>query len=453
MRTTTCLAFCLLLTAAFSVHAERRVALVIGNGAYEHAPVLRNPVQDARAIAAALGNLGYGVQLVTDAKKPAMEAALAKFAGQASGADQAVVYYSGHGIEVGGVNYLLPVEASIASEATVPLEAVSLPTVMGVASRARQLGLVVLDACRDNPLGNSMERSNGTRGATRGLGAVEPTGNLLVAYATKDGRVAADGTGVHSPYTAAILDTLKVQGLEVQLFWRQVHDRVLSATSRAQEPFTYGALGAEALYLNPPAASAGGSPPPAAALSPPAASGPAVNPDEDAWSAARDADTAGAYQAYLKAFPHGVHAVAARIRLAGKTEASVRSPVSAGSSSTDPASSASEVIEYRGTYNCQLTQGLTAVTLRVVSRRGVAIEGIVNLSPTGQSRVQFAPASATMQGTLDLAHGTLELQPVLWPPGWAPMPLHGSSTDGGRTFVGYWGNGDICSALQITRVH
>jgi uncharacterized caspase-like protein len=125
---------------------------------------------------------------------------------------------------------------------------------MGITSRVRQLGLVVLDACRDNPLAGNMKRADGTtRGASgRGLVEVEASGNLLVAYATKGGHVASDGTGAHSPYTTAILDALKVQGLEVRLFWGRVHDRVLSATSRAQEPFTYGALGAEALYLNRP---------------------------------------------------------------------------------------------------------------------------------------------------------------------------------------------------------
>jgi uncharacterized caspase-like protein len=219
MKTTTWVTFCLLLTAAFSVHAETRVALVIGNGAYQHAPHLRNPVQDARAIAAALASVGYSVQpVVLDASKAQMEAALTQFARVAVGADQAVLFYSGHGIEVGGVNYLLPVEASVVSETTVPLEAISLPTVMGIASRARHLGLVVLDACRNNPLANSMERAAGSKAAMRGLSRVEPTGNLLVAYATREGQVAADD----SPYAAAILDALKVPGLEVRQFWGRV---------------------------------------------------------------------------------------------------------------------------------------------------------------------------------------------------------------------------------------
>jgi hypothetical protein len=157
----------LLFAAAFNAHADTRVALVIGNGTYQHAPLLPNAAHDATDVAAALRKLGYSVQLVMDARKAGKEAALAEFALAAKGADQVLLYYSGHGLEVGGINYLVPVDASIESEATVPLEAVQLPTVMGIASSARRLELVVRDACRNNPLANKMHRANGTRGAFR----------------------------------------------------------------------------------------------------------------------------------------------------------------------------------------------------------------------------------------------------------------------------------------------
>jgi formylglycine-generating enzyme required for sulfatase activity len=228
-----------------------RVALVIGNGAYEHTLRLPNPVNDATDIAASLGSLGYSVQLVKDATKVDMEVALARFAGVARGADQVMIYYSGHGMEVKGINYLLPLDASIESETTVPLEAVSLPTVMDIAAGARQLGMVVLDACRSNPLADTMQRVDGTRGAySRGLQRVEPHGNLLVAYATREGAVAADGDGRNSPYTTAILSALQKPGLEVRLFWGLVRDSVLSATQDKQEPAIYGSLGAEQIFLN-----------------------------------------------------------------------------------------------------------------------------------------------------------------------------------------------------------
>jgi hypothetical protein len=315
MRTKTWVTFCLLLSAAFSIHAETRVALVIGNGAYEHAAHLRNPVQDAHAIAAAFRGLGYSVQLVEDARLPGMQAALSQFARAAAGADQAVVYYSGHGIEVGGVNYLLPVEASIATERTVALEAVPLPAVMDIAAAARRLGLVVLDACRDNPLANSMTHANGTKSASRGLGRVEPTGNLLVAYATKDGQVASDGAGPNSPYTTAILEALKVPGLEVQLFWRKVHDSVLSATGRAQEPFTYGALGAEALYLNPPGSASGNN----QFVAPPRPSSDQSAVELALWHSAEKLGTEEGYREYLAQYPQGKFSRMANLQVAALT--------------------------------------------------------------------------------------------------------------------------------------
>jgi formylglycine-generating enzyme required for sulfatase activity len=261
-----------------------------------------------------------------------MEAALQQFAAAAAGADQAVVYYSGHGIEVNGVNYLLPVEARVATERTVALEAVPLSTVTDIAASARRLGLVVLDACRDNPLANSMTHTNGTKGATRGLARVEPSGgNLLVAYATKDGHVAADGAGPNSPYTTAILEALKVPGLEVQLFWRRVHDRVLSATDRAQEPFTYGALGAEALFLNPRAPAASGNP-----TLPPPPSYDSRAAELALWQSAQTLATAEAYREYLAQYPNGQFSRMAKLQLAGLTP-----PAAGGPSSSSAGSAAS----------------------------------------------------------------------------------------------------------------
>jgi formylglycine-generating enzyme required for sulfatase activity/uncharacterized caspase-like protein len=301
--------------------AQERVALVIGNGKYAHARVLSNPVHDATDMAAALGKIGYRVQLVTDTSKAGMEAALKQFRRAATGADQAMIYYSGHGIEVGGVNYLLPVEASLESETDVPLEAVSLSEVMGVASRARRLALVVLDACRDNPLANSMPRVNGAKGVGMGLATPNPTGNELVAFATRDGQTSSDGTGRNSPYTKAILDTLQEPGLEVRLFWGRVHDRVMSSTRPPQEPFIYGSLGGEQLYLNPPV--------PAATTPVPGAPSAEVL----LWQSVERLRTAEAYRAYIAQYPTGQFSSIAKLQLAALTR-----PASGGSSSSSHAS-------------------------------------------------------------------------------------------------------------------
>jgi formylglycine-generating enzyme required for sulfatase activity len=286
--------------------AGGRAALVIGNGAYQNAPALANPAHDATDIAAALRRLHYSVQLVTDVRKLAMDSALQRFAREAAGADLLLIYYSGHGIEAGGINYLLPVDARLESEASVPREAVSLPTVMGVATRARQLGVVVLDACRNNPLASRLRRAEGTRSISRaGLAPVEPAGDLLVAFATRHGHVAADGTGRNSPYTAAILETLRVPGLEVDLFFRKVRDRVLAETHSRQEPFTYGSLGAEQLYLNPPAEGL----PPRPPQDPSA-------PERMVWQSAQRLGTVAAYRDYLAKYPAGRFSTEARRQVA-----------------------------------------------------------------------------------------------------------------------------------------
>jgi formylglycine-generating enzyme required for sulfatase activity/uncharacterized caspase-like protein len=290
--------------------AGARVALVIGNGAYQHTAHLPNPVHDATDVAAALEKLHYSVQLLTDASKAGMEAALVQFSRTAAGADQVLIYYAGHGIESNGTNYLLPVEATVESENTVRLEAISLPAVMDIASEARHLGLVVLDACRNNPLASNIHRPDGARSVDRGLAAVEPTGNLLVAYATHDGRTAADGTGRNSPYTRAILEVLQEKGLEVDLFFRTVRDRVKEDTHSQQVPVTYGDLGAERIYLNPPDSV----PPP-----------PPNDRELALWQSALALRTVEAYRDYLSQYPAGQFSTQAKLQIAALTRSSSNS--------------------------------------------------------------------------------------------------------------------------------
>ncbi len=241
----------MLLVSPLALATTDRVALVIGNAKYQHTTTLANPVNDARDIAAALRTAGFAVEpVVENADKARLQAALAAFADKAHGARQALVYYAGHGIEAAGENYLVPVDAPLRNERTVSLEAVKLSDVLAVVSSAGQLGLVVLDACRDNPLAARMQRIDATRSATRGLGAPgEPGGNLMVVYAAEAGRVAADGAGRNSPFTQAVLGALNAPPMEVRQFWGHVRDQVSRSTGGAQRPFTYGSLGGEAIYL------------------------------------------------------------------------------------------------------------------------------------------------------------------------------------------------------------
>ncbi|MEO8317388.1 MAG: caspase family protein [Bradyrhizobium sp.] len=232
-------------------NAANRVALVIGNGAYEKVPLLPNPTRDAAAIGDSLSRLGFTVTRLKDATASAMRKSIIEFGRAAVGSEMAVVFYAGHGMEVGGENWLIPVDAELRSDTDVENEAVSLKGITLQVGKASQLGLVMLDACRNNPFSAKMQRSLNTRSVSRGLASTEPTDNVLVAYAAKDGTVANDGDGKNSPFTKALLRHLEVPGLEITFMFRAVRDEVMTETRREQQPFVYGSLSKEAIYLKP----------------------------------------------------------------------------------------------------------------------------------------------------------------------------------------------------------
>jgi len=211
-----------LMGGASLAHATNRVALVIGNGAYQKVPSLPNPPRDAGDVAASLGRLGFTVTSVMNASGADLRKALIAFGRAAVGADMAVVYYAGHGIEVGGENWLIPIDAELQRDADTESEAVSLKAVTAQVSQARELGLVILDACRKNPFDARMLRALSTRAVDRGLARIEPADNVLIAYAAKDGTTASDGDGRNSPFTAALLHNIETPGLEINFLFRKV---------------------------------------------------------------------------------------------------------------------------------------------------------------------------------------------------------------------------------------
>jgi tetratricopeptide (TPR) repeat protein len=229
----------------------RRVALVIGNSNYTSVPALPNPRRDARALAEALRNVGFAsVTLAEDLPRDKLVDTLRAFATEAEKADWAVIYFAGHGIEIGGVNYLIPVDARLLSDRDAQFEAVSLEQVLGAVEGAHKLRLVLLDACRENPFARQIRRTVAARSIGRGLARIEPGPGTLVAYAARDGQVALDGDGTNSPFTAALLKHLKEPGLEINKLFRVLHDDVMEATESRQEPYTYGALpGREDFYF------------------------------------------------------------------------------------------------------------------------------------------------------------------------------------------------------------
>jgi hypothetical protein len=228
-----------------------RIALVIGNSAYKNVPALTNPARDADTIASALRSVGFKtVQLRSDLTREKLTDALQSFAAEADKADWAVVYFAGHGLEVNGTNYLIPVDARLAIDRDVEFEAVPLDRVMSAVSGAKRLRLVLLDACRDNPFANQMRRSVATRSVGRGLTNVEPEAGTLVVYAAKHGQVALDGDGGNSPFVTALTKRIMTPGLEVRRLFDHVRDDVLEMTNRAQQPFSYGSLpGSEDYYF------------------------------------------------------------------------------------------------------------------------------------------------------------------------------------------------------------
>ena len=304
LRLTSTMFAAVLLLSVFTAPAvaEQRVALVIGNAAYAHAPVLASPLNNAADMGAALGRLGFAVTRIENAGYAALRRSLQQFASAASSSEVALVFYSGHTIQVDESNFLVPVDARLLSDGDVEFETVPLALVLRAVERAPGLGLLVLDASRENPFAASIQRTGATRSIGRGLARVEPSGETLVAYAAKAGTVASDGRGRNSPYSAALLRHLEDSRLEVGRMFRRVRDTVLATTNRRQEPVVYGSQSNRRAYL-------------ARRLEPAPAQGLAAERELLFWESVKDRDNPGDLRAYLERYPNGAFAVLARNRL------------------------------------------------------------------------------------------------------------------------------------------
>lgn len=233
--------------------AGKRVALVIGNANYQSVPTLANPVNDAAAMAEMFKKAAFDVVISRhDLRSLEMRRALREFTDRAHDADIAVIYFAGHGLEVDGTNYVVPVDAVLERDADADDEAVSLNRILMAAEPATKLRLVILDACRDNPFARRMKRTLATRAISRGLVSVEADRpNTFIAFAAKEGSTAADGNGEHSPFTQALLKHLTTPGLDIRKAFGFVRDDVMSATGNQQEPYTTNSLGGNDVALVP----------------------------------------------------------------------------------------------------------------------------------------------------------------------------------------------------------
>jgi tetratricopeptide (TPR) repeat protein len=223
--------------------APSRVALVVGNGAYRNVPALENPTKDSAAVAKALEGVGFTViKLADDMPRDTLLQTLHVFSLAAARAEWATVYYAGHGMEVGGINYLIPVDAKLAVDKDAEIEAISLDLILASAAGAKKMRLVMLDSCRDNPFAKTMQRSIGLQLVSKGLSNIEPEAGTMVVYATRHGEVAMDGQSGHSPFATAVINDIGKPGIEIRRLFDVVRDDVMEATHREQQPFSYGSL-------------------------------------------------------------------------------------------------------------------------------------------------------------------------------------------------------------------
>ncbi len=244
-----------------------------------------------------------------------MRRSLLEFGRAAQNAEMAVLYFAGHGVEIDGNNWLLPTDVELKDDLDASTEAIGLPLAIQAVAGAKTLGLVILDACRNNPFKSSMRRTSPGRGVQiLGLAPVEPVSNVLVAYAARDGTVANDGTGRNSPYTAALLRHIETPALEIDFLFRNVRDDVMAATDNEQQPFVYGSLSSEEIYFKPPPAGEVA----ADDVAPPDAA-------EIAWSFLRSTNDVLTLARFVDRFPTSARVSDARTRIASLTMAGSRS--------------------------------------------------------------------------------------------------------------------------------
>lgn len=304
--------------------AGKRVAMVVGNSAYTSGTLI-NPKNDAIAMRDVFLRLGFDVEFKLDATRRDMDEMLRRFGKQSESAEVATLFYAGHGVQIAGENFLVPIGAAPENERDVKREMVRLGDIIDEMGNAR-IKIVFFDACRDNPLTRSF-----TRGGSRGLAAPkEDTSGTLISFATKHGQTASDGEGRHSPYTTSLLEEIEKSDAEIEQMLRRVQQGVRKTTKGGQEPWRYGSLDGD-YYFVPPSKKA----PAAEMIAKPAA--PAADPaalELELWQSARQLNTETAYQSYLAKYASGQFSDLARETI--RTIRDAQPPKMQGVAAADP---------------------------------------------------------------------------------------------------------------------
>jgi uncharacterized caspase-like protein len=287
-----------LMTQAQDAWAQRRVALVIGNSAYKHASLLPNPKNDAADLAAVLKRLDFEVVEGHDLDKASMDRTIRNFANKLAGSQIALFFYAGHGLQVGGQNYLIPVDAQLNSGAALDFETVRLDLIQRTMERESTTNIFIVDACRDNPLARNLARALGTRSASvgRGLAAMESGEGTLISFSTQPGNVALDGTGRNSPFAAALMKHIPTPGEDLPTILINVRNDVMAATERRQVPWEHSALTARVYFT------------------PPKPTGPTVDQQIELsfWASVKDSQAPTVLRTYVDRYPKGEFVTIAR---------------------------------------------------------------------------------------------------------------------------------------------
>src|SRR5438105_11044898 len=314
-------AICMMFASA--ANAEKRVAFVVGNGTYKNVAVLPNPPIDAKAMAAALRNVGFEVVEGTNLTRDKMTEKLLDFGKKAQGADVAVFFYAGHGIAISGTNYLLPVDADIKSEMDVKLgAAINIDLTLDQTMSDAKVKLVFLDACRDNPFTAKIKSNSATRSVSvqSGLAEMKSGEGTLIAFATGPGQTALDGQeGTNSPFTRALIAHITSPGLEIQQAMTEVRAQVNEETNKGQLPWGHTNL-IGSVYLNPAPAPAPNAAAPAAtgSIAPGAvaSSSPGTDVELEFWRSVKESNKREELDAYLSSYPNGQFKSLALARIA-----------------------------------------------------------------------------------------------------------------------------------------